>query len=177
MAQKKRLTNRRPRRFVHAWECPACRQVPQGRVAREHRTLNRLIAASDERPRRLLAGFLARQHGRGGITLLARITGRDRATVARGRRELRRALRRCGIRLALATLARLLRDLGFSLWTCRKLQAHTQDPDRDRPFRYIIPARQRVTPADKARVRLKASRVLPQWNYTIWPHRPRPLRK
>jgi len=34
--------------------------------------------------RRLLAGFLARQHGRGGITLLAQISGLDRNTVTRG---------------------------------------------------------------------------------------------
>jgi len=96
MAKKKRLTRRKPRRLVHACECPTCRQYPQGRIAREHRTLNRLIAASDERSRRLLAGFLARQHGRGGIALLARITGLDRDTVARGRRELRQPFRSSG---------------------------------------------------------------------------------
>jgi Rhodopirellula transposase DDE domain len=56
----------------------------------------------------------------------------------RSLRKLRKALRRRGIRLALGTIARLLRDLGFSLRTCRKQQAHTQDPDRDRQFRYII---------------------------------------
>jgi hypothetical protein len=65
-------------------------------VAREHRTVNRLIAASDERTRRLLAGFLARQHGPGGITLLARITGLDRDTVARGHHELRQPFRSSG---------------------------------------------------------------------------------
>jgi hypothetical protein len=32
------------------------------------------------------------------------------------------------------------------------------------------PTRQRAAREDKARVRLKPSRVLPQWNYTIWPH-------
>ncbi len=53
-------------------------------MAQEHRALNRLIVASDERPRRLLA----RQHGQGGVTLLARVTGLDRDTVAGGRREL-----------------------------------------------------------------------------------------
>src|SRR5712671_8093973 len=94
MAKKKRrarnrLANKKGRRLVHACECPRCRQYPTGRVAREHRALNRLLTASDERTRRLLAGFLARQHGRGGISLLARITGLDRDTVARGRRELR----------------------------------------------------------------------------------------
>jgi hypothetical protein len=56
----------------------------------------------------------------------------------RSLRKLRKALRRRGIRLAPATIARLLRELGFSLRTCRKQQAHTQDPDRDRQFRYII---------------------------------------
>jgi hypothetical protein len=96
MAQKQRLTKRKPLRFVHACECPTCRQYPKGRVAREHRALNRLIAASDERTRRLLAGFLARQHGKGGITRLAGITGLDRDTVARGRRELRQPFRSSG---------------------------------------------------------------------------------
>jgi hypothetical protein len=89
MTQKQRLTQRKLRRLVHACACPTCRRYPKGRVAREHRTLNRLLAASDERTRRLVTGFLARQHGKGGITRLARITGLDRDTVARGQRELR----------------------------------------------------------------------------------------
>jgi hypothetical protein len=33
------------------------------------------------------------------------------------------------------------------------------------------PTRQRAAPEDKARVRLTPHRVLPKWNYTIWPHR------
>jgi hypothetical protein len=93
---RKRLANKKSRRLVHACECPRCRQYPNGRVAREHRALNRLIAASDERTRRLLAGFLARKHGKGGIALLARITGLDRDTVARGRSELRQPFRSSG---------------------------------------------------------------------------------
>ena len=96
MAIKKPLTNKKHRRAVHSCECRRCRQHPSGRVAREHRTLNRLIAAADERTRRLLAGFLARQYGRGGIALLARITGLDRNTIARGRRELRQPFRSSG---------------------------------------------------------------------------------
>lgn len=56
----------------------------------------------------------------------------------RSLRKLQKALRRRGMQLALSTLARLLRDLGFSLRTCRKQQARTQDPDRDRQFRYLI---------------------------------------
>jgi hypothetical protein len=96
MATKKHLANAKGRRLVHACECPTCRQHPNGQRAREHRALNRLIAATDERTRRLLAGFLARQHGGGGITLLARITGLDRNTIARGRRELRQPFQALG---------------------------------------------------------------------------------
>lgn len=96
MAKKKRRAHNLRRRRVHACDCPSCRQHPHGRVAREHRALNRLLAACDERTRRLLAGFLARQHGRGGITRLARITGLDRNTVASGRRELRQPFRASG---------------------------------------------------------------------------------
>jgi hypothetical protein len=93
MAKKKPLAPKKRRRFVHACACSTCRRHPSGRVAREHRTLNRLLAATDERLRRLVVGFLARQHGRGGISLLARITGLHRNTIARGRRELRQPCR------------------------------------------------------------------------------------
>jgi hypothetical protein len=57
-------------------------------VAEEHRVIQRLVAVVDERARRLVAGLLALQHGRGGVTLLARITGLSRTTVQRGQREL-----------------------------------------------------------------------------------------
>lgn len=96
MAKKKRRAPGQPGPLIHACECSTCRQFPTGRGAREHRALNRLLAASDERTRRLLAGFLARQHGPGGIALLARITGLDRDTIARGRHELRQPFRPSG---------------------------------------------------------------------------------
>ena len=76
---------------IHRCSCPECLQEPDGAVARKHRALNRIIAGTDERSRRLVAGFLARLYGHGGITLLARITGLDRNTIARGRRELDQA--------------------------------------------------------------------------------------
>lgn len=78
-------------RNVHSCQCPDCREHPRGRVAARHRAINRLLSISNERLRRLLAGFLADQCGWGGISQLARITGLDRATVARGRCELREA--------------------------------------------------------------------------------------
>jgi len=81
----------RPSHPFHRCTCSACQLHPSGSTARRHRRLNRLLVAADERTRRLLAGFLAQEHGRGGVSLLARITGLDRNTVARGRRELQRS--------------------------------------------------------------------------------------
>jgi hypothetical protein len=75
-------------RVVHVCACRSCQQHPRGALACEHRRINRLLATADERMRRLLAGFLARQHGRGGVSLLARVTGLDRNTITRGLREL-----------------------------------------------------------------------------------------
>ncbi len=96
VAKNRRLTNQKRRPVVHACACPTCRRCPSGRIAREHRAINRIIAAADERTRRLIAGLLARLHGRGGISLLARVSGLARNTVARGRRELRQPYRRAG---------------------------------------------------------------------------------
>jgi hypothetical protein len=76
---------------IRRCSCPDCRREPDGAVAREHRAINRIIACTDERSRRLVAGFLARLYGHGGIIRLARITGLDRNTIARGRRELDQA--------------------------------------------------------------------------------------
>ena len=72
----------------HVCSCPICQQHPHGAVAAGHRLINRLLAAADERVRRLLAGFLARQLGSGGISQLQCISGLDRKTIRRGLREL-----------------------------------------------------------------------------------------
>lgn len=77
-------------RSVHACECSICEQHPFSRVAKEHRRINRLVAGANERNRRLLVGFLAEQHGPGGVALLSRVTGLSRTTILRGRRELQR---------------------------------------------------------------------------------------
>jgi hypothetical protein len=74
--------------------CPTCQNHPRSALAREHRWINRLMAFANERSRRLLAGFLATKAGRGGVSLLARITGLDRKTIAKGRKELRRGKHR-----------------------------------------------------------------------------------
>lgn len=76
---------------AHKCSCSTCREHPRGVVAREHRSINRLLVAADERLRRLLVGFFARQRGPGGIVELERITGIDRNTIAKGQRELSQA--------------------------------------------------------------------------------------
>lgn len=83
------MSSKKERRHIHVCECPVCQQTPDGTGAEEHRAINRIIAAVDERNRRLFVGLLARRHGRGGITLLARITGLSPHTIRRGQRELR----------------------------------------------------------------------------------------
>lgn len=60
----------------------------------------------------------------------------------RSLRKLQRALRKQGLRLALSTIARLLRQQGYSLRTNRKRRAGTHQRDRDRQFRYLARMRQ-----------------------------------
>lgn len=76
-------------RPIHSCECSMCHQQRRSAVAREHRAINRLLAVADERMRRLLAGLLAAKIGRGGIQLMACVTGLHRNTIAQGQRELR----------------------------------------------------------------------------------------
>jgi hypothetical protein len=76
-------------RVVHVCSCPACEVHPHSRIAREHRTINRLLMLADERLRRLLAGFFALQRGHGGIVEVERITGIDRNTISKGLYEVR----------------------------------------------------------------------------------------
>jgi hypothetical protein len=70
--------------------CEGCRKAPGGRAAEDHRAIHRVLALLDERGRRLFAGLLAARQGRGGIELVARVTGLSRNTIRRGVRELHR---------------------------------------------------------------------------------------
>ncbi len=55
----------------------------------------------------------------------------------RSLRTLREGLEHRGFSVPCSTVARLLRDLPFSLRTCRKKKAGTHHKDRDRQFRYL----------------------------------------
>ncbi len=57
--------------------------------------VNLVLSQLDEKQRRLVAGLLSNALGRGGVTLLSRITGLDRKTVRRGRDELDNGLQDC----------------------------------------------------------------------------------
>jgi hypothetical protein len=85
------MSPKKKRRGLHQCECPTCRQNLDSPTAEVHRAINRFLATADERSRRLLAGSLAQQYGRGGIALVARITGLSPHTIRRGRRELQTA--------------------------------------------------------------------------------------
>jgi hypothetical protein len=61
----------------------------------------------------------------------------------RSTRKLAKALRRRGFRIGYRTVARLLHKRRYSLRTNRKCLAGTQDPVRDRQFRYLARQRRR----------------------------------
>ncbi len=80
-------------RFRQQCSCAICHDHPWSGAAQEHRAINRLIMALDEKSRRRLAGLLAWQRGRGGVNLLSQITGLSRTTIRRGRDEVQRVER------------------------------------------------------------------------------------
>jgi hypothetical protein len=75
------------RKRIRRCRCPGCRSRSDRDLVAYHRAINRVMAELDERSRRLFAGIVARQRGRGGIQLVAEITGLTRVTIRRGLRE------------------------------------------------------------------------------------------
>ena len=72
---------------IHRCRCQECRSRCRVQVLEYHRSINRVMPELDERSRRLFAGLLAKQVGRGGIQRAADITGLSRVTIRRGVRE------------------------------------------------------------------------------------------
>ena len=70
--------------------CATCRHHPRSTVAKEHRAINRVLDALNEKGRRRFAGLLAWQWGRGGLERVREITGLSRPTIRRGRDEVQK---------------------------------------------------------------------------------------
>ncbi len=75
------------RNRIHQCSCQQCRRRRNVEVVEYHQSINRVMAEFDERSRRLFAGLVAKQIGRGGIQRVAEITGLSRVTIRRGLRE------------------------------------------------------------------------------------------
>lgn len=81
---------RRTKRIEHGCTCLTCQAHPHSAVAQEHRAINRVLMALNEKSRRRFAGLLALQWGRGGVERLSQITGLSHPTIRRGRDEVQR---------------------------------------------------------------------------------------
>jgi hypothetical protein len=76
---------------VRKCDCRQCIEQPSGEIALLHASINRLVAVLNEKHRRQFAGLLASHFGHGGIQYLSKITGLNRQTISRGKREIERA--------------------------------------------------------------------------------------
>ena len=77
---------------IHLCTCPRCRRHEPHPERELHQQINLLVSRLDEQQRRWFVALEAKRVGRGGETLLAQITGLDRRTIRRGRRELEAGL-------------------------------------------------------------------------------------
>jgi len=93
LRQRAFMQNRK-NRALHRCTCRTCQQHPYSRVAQDHRAINRVMLAFNEKNRRRFAGVLAQQWGRGGIQRVIEITGLSRNTIGRGQDEAQHRERR-----------------------------------------------------------------------------------
>lgn len=92
------MSKNKTQRRLHPCGCVSCSQHLDRQVAGEHKAINRVMAAFDEKARRRFAGLLALQYGRGGVQMAHLITGLSRVTVRAGREEIQRTDRSPRIR-------------------------------------------------------------------------------
>ena len=81
------MTEKR-RKSLHICQCAKCIESPSAATAQLHQQINQLAAMLNEKDRRQFVGLLARQLGRGGVTIMAEVTGLNRNTIRRGQREI-----------------------------------------------------------------------------------------
>jgi hypothetical protein len=75
-------------RLVNHCQCPICLSGRDHPDKELHRQINLLMSIMNARQRRWFAAIESDRLGRGGITRLWQITGLDRKTIRRGRKEL-----------------------------------------------------------------------------------------
>ena len=79
------------RKLMHRCCCQECTSRRNAKFVEYHHSINLVMVEFDERSRRLFAGLLAKQIGRGGIQRVAEITGVSRVTIRSGVRECERS--------------------------------------------------------------------------------------
>lgn len=72
---------------VSACQCPGCREGREHPDRVRHHEMNLLLSRLDEAQRRWYAAVEANRLGRGGVGLVAQITGLAEQTIRRGQQE------------------------------------------------------------------------------------------
>ena len=75
-------------RKSHSCQCAKCVEHSTEATTQLHQQINQLAAMLNEKDRRQFVGLLARQLGRGGVTIMAEVTGLNRNTIMRGQGEI-----------------------------------------------------------------------------------------
>ena len=73
---------------IHQCKCDICQQSESHPDQVLHQQMNLFVSRLDEQQRRWYAALEAKKLGRGGATLLAKVTGLSVETIRRGRYEL-----------------------------------------------------------------------------------------
>lgn len=73
-------------------QCSNCRQEGDHPDKKYHHQINLIVSELDEQQRRWFVAVEAYQYGRGGVSMLSRITGMDEKTIHRGQMELENEL-------------------------------------------------------------------------------------
>ena len=75
-------------KVVHQCQCQDCQNETNLEKKRHHHQMNVMMSRLDEQQRRWYAAVEAQRYGRGGITLVRKITGLDDKTISRGIKEM-----------------------------------------------------------------------------------------
>jgi len=77
---------------INECQCARCQDPEEHPEKRLHRQMNLFLSRLDEQQRRWYVALESFRLGRGGVRLLAQITGLDEKTIWRGRREVEEEL-------------------------------------------------------------------------------------